>query len=115
MSALDRLLALVGLDFDLGLRDVPFHRITPELHLGACPTPDHVGALREVGIPHVVSCLEEEHRVDMAFLDLHGLCRVPVEREVLEEALASHGYLALPAIRSILDGEAPRLVQGGRR
>jgi len=222
MAPLDRLLALLGLDFDLDLRDVPFHRITPELHLGARPTPDDVGALREAGITHVVSCLEEEHRADMAFLGgpfttrflplrdsveasiepalpvffaameeaeaeggqvlvhcrvgvsrsaalatawvmrrqalpffeawehvqsrrpqalpnvafasqlqhleglpdrgpcslaryLHGPCRVPVEQEVLEEALASHGYQALPAIRSIFDGEVPRVVQGVRR
>lgn len=46
---------------------------------------------------------------------LHEVCNVPVEPDVLEDALARHGWDALPAIRAIFGGEVPRVVQGVRR
>jgi len=65
----DRALALLGLDFALDLTEVPFHRITGHLHLGGRPTEATVPALREAGITHVVSCLPERLRGEVAFLE----------------------------------------------
>ncbi len=45
---------------------------------------------------------------------LHQICNAPVEIEVLESALARHGYDAPAALRMIFDGEIPRVVQGVR-
>ncbi|TNE85236.1 MAG: dual specificity protein phosphatase family protein [Deltaproteobacteria bacterium] len=74
MSLFDRLttrvLALLGLDFDLSFDNLsePFHAIAPQLTLGARPRPERVEALRELGITHVVSCLPEAEREAMGFL-----------------------------------------------
>jgi protein-tyrosine phosphatase len=45
---------------------------------------------------------------------LKEVCRVPVEIEVLEEALIREGDDAVAAIRSVFGGEIPRVVQGVR-
>lgn len=71
MALVDRLFALFGLDFDFSfdIRTEPFHAITPTLTLGSRPRPEQLGALRERGITHTISCLEEGHRPAVAFLD----------------------------------------------
>lgn len=75
MSLLDRLthrvLTLLGLEFDLSLDPIgspSFHQITPILTLGSRPRREHVEVLLELGVTHVVSCLEESQRPSMAFL-----------------------------------------------
>lgn len=66
----DRLLATLGLEWDLtlALRRAPLSEITQTLFVGARPRRDDVTALEEVGITHVVSCLPEDERAAMAFL-----------------------------------------------
>lgn len=66
----DRLLSMVGLgpDFSIDLRESFFEQITEDLYLGARPDRERVGELREAGITHVVSCLLENQRSKMEFL-----------------------------------------------
>ncbi len=72
MSLTSRLLALLGLDFDLSIttRGEPFNRITETLYVGARPRPEDVPTLAEAGITHVVSCLEE---AELSKVKLEGL------------------------------------------
>ena len=53
-------------DDDLYLQ--AFSSITPSLLVGRRPTPDHLDTLSAKGVTHVVSCLEEQRRTDVAFL-----------------------------------------------
>ena len=73
----DRVLSRLGLglDFSLDLREGFFSEITRTLYLGARPSRERVQELREVGVTHVVSCLMEDERSQMAFLeeDFHHL------------------------------------------
>ena len=71
MLIVDRLISLLGLDFDLQIdwQDEAFHRITDTLHLGARPGPEDVEGLKEAGITHVVSCLPENRRELIGFLE----------------------------------------------
>ncbi|MEM9695811.1 MAG: dual specificity protein phosphatase [Myxococcota bacterium] len=70
-NLLSRLLSRLGidLDFELDLKGTLFHRLTPNLYLGSKPPPDQLESLRAAGITHVVSCLVERQRDEMAFLD----------------------------------------------
>ncbi|MEL6347246.1 MAG: dual specificity protein phosphatase [Myxococcota bacterium] len=225
MPLLDRLLALLGLDFSFDLDEAPFHAITPTLSLGARPRPDQVSALQELGITHVVSCLATNRRATIDFLQedfetlffpihdgihedirenfpaffafvegaapgrvlvhcevgvsrsasmaiafvmktqhlrfyeaylevrrrrpqvlpnvgfasqlqqfehalfseprsdghtsltryLHEVCKVPVEIDVLQDALEDHGFDAMRAIRGVFGDDIPRVIQGVRR
>lgn len=45
-----------------------FTEITPTIFLGRRPTPEHLEQLENVGITHVVSCLEERKRGNVDFL-----------------------------------------------
>ncbi|MEM7434239.1 MAG: dual specificity protein phosphatase [Myxococcota bacterium] len=69
-SLVDRLLSGLGLDLDMSvdLRESFFTEITPTLYLGARPNPERVEELRRAGVTHVVSCLMEDDRPEMAFL-----------------------------------------------
>lgn len=73
----DRVLALLGLDLDFStsIGRAPFDPIAEDLYLGARPDRARVAALREAEITHVVSCLREDDRAEMAFLkaDFHTL------------------------------------------
>ncbi len=66
-----RVLSFFGLDldFEIELRGALFDAITPDLYLGARPGPEHVAALKEAGVTHVVSCLSGDLRADMRFLE----------------------------------------------
>ena len=66
----DRVLSLLGLglDFSVDLRDRFFTQVTPTLYLGARPTRERVQELRSAGVTHIVSCLKEEDRLQMEFL-----------------------------------------------
>ena len=68
-----RLLALVGLDVDFSfdMRGEPFHLIDESVYVGSCPTPERVPQLEAAGITHVVSCLREDERAQVAFLSEH--------------------------------------------
>lgn len=46
---------------------------------------------------------------------LHEVCNVPVELELLQEVLEHHGFDAVRALRTLFDGDIPRVVQGVRR
>ena len=54
------MLAWLGLDFsfDLDMRGESFSAISERLHVGVRPSADDVATLKEQGITHVVSCLE---------------------------------------------------------
>lgn len=73
----DRVLALLGLDVDVPVsmgRD-PFNAIAHDIYLGARPDRTQASALRNAGVTHVVSCLPEDARNGVAFLegDFHTL------------------------------------------
>ena len=69
----DRILARLGLDLDFSISTERrlFDAITEDLYLGARPDPAHVPTLADAGITHVVSCLHETQRADVAFLREH--------------------------------------------
>ena len=73
----DRVLSLLGLglDFSVDLRESFFSQITRTLYLGARPNRERVQELKGAGVTHVVSCLMEDDRSQMAFLqqDFHHL------------------------------------------
>jgi protein-tyrosine phosphatase len=58
----------LGLDFSVDLRESFFSEITRTLYLGARPNQERVQELKEAGVTHVVSCLIEDERSQMAFL-----------------------------------------------
>ena len=72
MDLTSRLLALLGLelDFSISLSGESLSRITETLYVGARPRPGDVAELKDAGITHVVSCLEE---AELAKLRLAGL------------------------------------------
>ena len=57
-----------GLDFPIDLRESFFSQITRTLYLGARPNRQRVQELKAAGVTHVVSCLMEDDRSQMAFL-----------------------------------------------
>ena len=71
----DRILSIFGvdLDFSVDMRESLLSEITPTVYLGARPSQQSVEGLKEVGVTHVVSCLPEDHRPQVAFLgkDFH--------------------------------------------
>ncbi len=73
----DRMLRWVGLEFDFSfeMHGEPLNQITDHLFVGARPRPEDVDLLKEAGVTHVVSCLPEEDRFRVAFLeeDFHPL------------------------------------------
>ena len=66
----DRVLSRLGLglDFSVDLRESFFSQITRTLYLGARPNREHVQELKGAGVTDVVSCLMEDERPQMAFL-----------------------------------------------
>ena len=66
----DGVLSWLGLDLDIDLKAEAgrFSAITGALYLGARPGQEHVQALKDAGITHVVSCLDASERPKMAFL-----------------------------------------------
>ncbi len=80
-AKLDRLASRVlsrlglGLDFSVDLRESFFSEITPTLYMGARPSRERVQELKGAGVTHVVSCLMEDDRQKMSFLeeDFHHL------------------------------------------
>lgn len=85
----DRVLSLLGLDFEMDLSDDFISRIRPDLYLGSRPFPDKVDLLKQAGITHIVSCLDLEKRQELRFLepDFHTLF-LPL-RDGLDEDIAS--------------------------
>ncbi len=73
----DRVLSRLGLglDFSVDLRESFLSPITRTLYLGARPDRERVQELKGAGVTHVVSCLMEDERSQMAFLqqDFHHL------------------------------------------
>lgn len=73
----DFVLSLLGLgpDFIIDLGASPYSKIDDRLYLGARPKPDRTEELKELGVTHVVSCLEETERSKVEFLerDFHHL------------------------------------------
>ena len=58
----------LGLDFSVDLRESFFTEITRTVYLGARPNVERVPELKAAGVTHVVSCLMEDDRSQMAFL-----------------------------------------------
>jgi protein-tyrosine phosphatase len=69
-SFADRVLSRLGLalDFSVDLRASFLSEITPSLYLGARPNQERLEQLKGSGVTHVVSCLTEDDRSDIAFL-----------------------------------------------
>ena len=67
----DRMLSLLGLDLDfsISLESEPFNLVGEDLFVGARPEPAQAEELAAAGITHVVSCLHEDHRDKVAFLE----------------------------------------------
>ncbi|MGB5366714.1 MAG: dual specificity protein phosphatase [Polyangiales bacterium] len=65
----------LGLDFSVDLREGFFSPITRTLYLGTRPNRERVQELKGAGVTHVVRCLMEDERSQMAFLqqDFHHL------------------------------------------
>lgn len=70
MSIRDRVLALLGLNFDFSvdLGRKAISQIDETLFVGRRPHPEEVQALKSVGITHIVSCLPQSEHATMAFL-----------------------------------------------
>jgi len=66
----DRVLSRLGLGLDcsVDLRESFFSQITPTLYMGARPNRERVQELKGAGLTHVVSCLMEDERSEIAFL-----------------------------------------------
>lgn len=64
-----RMLSLLGLNFDVELQEDLFSQISSDVFLGSHPTPEQVETLKKKGITHIVSCLDEEKRSKVAFLN----------------------------------------------
>lgn len=58
----------VDLDWSVDLRGSFLSPITPALYLGARPTGERVGELKDAGVTHIVSCLPDEHHSRVEFL-----------------------------------------------
>lgn len=98
-----RVLSLLGLNFDFDLLAEPFHQVNPALCLGSRPRPEHVEALRGLGITHIVSCLAEEERATVAFLSgAFETLFLPVRDGALEDIGAT-----FPAFFAFLASAAP--------
>ena len=69
-NLVDRVLSRLGLglDFSVDLHESFFTEITRTLYLGARPNQERVQELKGAGVTHVVSCLMEDERSEMAFL-----------------------------------------------
>lgn len=98
----DRVLSLLGLDFELDLDTLsePFHAITPTLTLGSRPQPDQVDSLVDRGITHVVSCLPEGERTSLPHLEPYfETLFLPVHDGISEDIGAT-----FPAFFEFLEG-----------
>ena len=58
----------LGLDFSVDLSESFFSEINGTVYLGARPNRERVDELKAAGVTHVVSCLAEDERSQMAFL-----------------------------------------------
>lgn len=65
---MQKIYALLGLDFDMDLHDEFFSQLKPDLYLGSRPLPEHIEDLKKGGITHIISCLDEAKRSQVAFL-----------------------------------------------
>lgn len=88
----DRALTLIGLDFDIPvqLRGEHLSQITDALYLGARPGPEHVQALKDAGVTHVVSSLSEGERAKMAFLSRDFQTLFLPAQDSIHQDLAAH-------------------------
>ncbi len=88
---LDRILGVLGLDFDLAFDLEPdrFNRITDDLFLGGRPEPEHLRMLRDAGITHVYSCLDADVQPRVAFLAEHVQTGFLAMRDGMHEDLAA--------------------------
>ena len=104
----DRVIALLGLDFDpeIGLQTDHANRIRDDLYLGSRPTPQHVQTLKEYGVTHVVSCLEERERDGVAFLQREFQTLFLPARDSIDENIASTFPTLFEFASEIAHGEA---------
>jgi protein-tyrosine phosphatase len=116
MSILDtltsRALALLGLDLDfsVSLRRDPFNPITEDLYLGARPTREQVPKLQEAGVTHVVSCLDEDDRPKVAFLQEHFHPLFLPMRDGMQEDITSVLPSFFDFVRAARDDHSPAKV-----
>ncbi|MEM7330932.1 MAG: dual specificity protein phosphatase [Chloroflexota bacterium] len=87
----ERLTALIGLDFDIDfkMQGDHFNQLDETLYLGARPDLEHVPALKEIGITHIVSCLESDEQNKMPFLAGQFQTLFLPIRDVIQEDIAA--------------------------
>ncbi|MEM7606613.1 MAG: dual specificity protein phosphatase [Myxococcota bacterium] len=100
MGLFEQLLQRVGLDFsyEFDLRSAPFNEVDDGLFVGERPTPASVERMRNAGVTHVVSCLEESEQDSTAFLEAHfEVLRLNVRDSIREDIASafqtSHAFL----------------------
>ena len=99
----ERLTSWLGLDFevDLDLGRKALSEIDAALYVGARPRPEGgVELLREQGITHVLSCLEEPKRKSVAFLDGEFETRFLPLRDSIHADIDAH----IPAALEFAEG-----------
>ncbi|MBO6938233.1 MAG: dual specificity protein phosphatase family protein [Deltaproteobacteria bacterium] len=85
----DRVLSMLGLDFELDLSEQPFSRISDSITLGRRPKAADLDALRSAQITHVISCLPEAQRPKVVFLESEFRCLFLPVHDGIHEDIAS--------------------------
>ena len=77
---------LLGLDFENDFLNESFSQIQVNLYLGARPKLEHLKILKDLGITQVLSCLDENKRSNVSFLESEfETLFVPLEDKVSED------------------------------
>lgn len=97
----DRLMSLFGLDFEMEWSSEQLSLITNDLYLGSRPKFGQNQYLKELGITHVISCLDPEKRPKVAFLDEDFQTLFLPVRDGINEDIAS----SFPALFNFVFGE----------
>jgi protein-tyrosine phosphatase len=105
VAFLDRLIGLLGLDFDFDLRSARFDAVAPGLFVGARPRPQDVPDLHQAGIVAVVSCLPTSEREALPFLGDFEHRFLPLDDRVGQDLGA-----AIPAFFEAVQGATGALL-----
>lgn len=65
----NRLVSMLGLDFEIDFQDEKLSQISADLYLGSRPKIKDVEILKKIGITHIVSCLNLEKHSELTFLE----------------------------------------------
>lgn len=95
---INRMLGLLGLDFEIEVQSELFSPISADLYLGSRPKPEQTETLKQKGITHIVSCLDLESRSKVAFLEHEFETGFLPIKDSIEEDIS----LSLPAFFTFL-------------